>query len=88
MTNVPLFPRGFLLSTHDVSMPPTYEPGPLLDNFYVHPWTQIETAGDSGLFVIVLGSCVSTSPCQVPGFVEAERLFSSQAAAAAGSRMS
>src|SRR5699024_6345083 len=40
--------------------PPTFVAGPILDNFYVHPWTHIETAGDASLFVIILGHCVPT----------------------------
>lgn len=57
---VPRFPRGFLLSERPVETPPTFVPGPILENFYVHPWTNVETAGDAGLFVIVLGHAVST----------------------------
>lgn len=62
---VPRFPRGFLLSEHPVSPPPTFIAGPILDNFYVHPWANIETAGDSNLFVIVIGHAVPTRSGQV-----------------------
>lgn len=61
-SHVPQFPRGFLLSIARVAPPATYVPGPLLENFYVHPWTNVDYAGDRGLFVILLGTCVSTSP--------------------------
>lgn len=54
------FPRGFLLSERPVEPPPTFVSGPLLDNFFVHPWTKLETASDRDLFVIVIGDCVST----------------------------
>lgn len=58
--DVPHFPRGFVLSERPIEAPPTFVPGPILSNFYVHPWTHIETAGDAGLFVIILGHCVPT----------------------------
>lgn len=60
--DVPSFPRGFLLADRPVKAPSSFEPGPLLANFYVHPWTLIEMAGDENLFVIVLGRCVPTLP--------------------------
>lgn len=63
---VPLFPRGFLLSQCPVEPPPTFKLGPLLPNFYVHPWTNVETAGDSSLFVIIIGHCVPTRDEQGP----------------------
>jgi len=58
--DVPQFPRGFLLSEHPIQVPPTFVAGPILEHFYVHPWTNIETAGDANLFVIILGNCVPT----------------------------
>lgn len=57
---VPRFPRGFLLSERPVAPPPTFVPGPLLDHFWVHPWTLVEHAGDRDLFVIILGHCLPT----------------------------
>lgn len=57
---VPRFPRGFVLSERPVDPPPTFVPGPILPNFYVHPWANVETAGDPDLFVIILGHVVST----------------------------
>lgn len=54
------FPRGFLLSDHATEAPSAFIPGPLLPNFYVHPWTNVEAAGDHNLFVIMLGHCVPT----------------------------
>lgn len=60
MTNVPLFPRGFLLSATAVTPPPTYTSGPLLPNFYVHPWTGVDYAGDRDMLMVVLGTCVPT----------------------------
>lgn len=61
---VPFFPRGFLFSERPVEPPPTFVHGPLLENFFVHPWTNVETAGDRGFFVIVIGHCVPTGPEQ------------------------
>lgn len=61
---LPRFPRGFLLSDRPVNPPPTFIPAPLLDNFYVHPWTRVEFAGDPNLFVIVIGHCLTTRPEQ------------------------
>ena len=61
---VPRFPRGFLLAEHSVHPPPGYLPGPLLENFYVHPWTHVECAGNTDLFVIVIGHLVPTTPGQ------------------------
>lgn len=61
---VPRFPRGFLLSEHVVEAPSGYVPGPLLQNFYVHPWTQVECAGDRDLFVVVIGHLVRTKTQQ------------------------
>lgn len=63
---VPRFPRGFLLSERPVNPPPTFVPGPILDNFYVHPWANVETAGDARLFVIVVGHLVPTRPAYGP----------------------
>ena len=57
---VPRFPRGFLLADRPVDPPPTFVAGPILEHFYVHPWTRVEAAGDRDLFVIVLGHCVPT----------------------------
>lgn len=61
---VPRFPRGFLLSEYPVEAPPTFVPGPILPNFYVHLWTHVETAGAPDLFVIILGHCVPTQAGQ------------------------
>lgn len=58
---VPHFPRGFLLSARDAQVPPTYVEGPLLPNFYVHPWTNVHVAGDHRLFVISIGHIVPIS---------------------------
>lgn len=58
--DLPKFPRGFLLSDYPVEPPPTFVPGPLLENFYIHPWTNVEIAGNRDLFVIVIGHCVPT----------------------------
>lgn len=57
---VPRFPRGFLLADRPVEAPPTFVPGPLLENFWIHPWNNIEIAGDRDLFVIILGHAVPT----------------------------
>lgn len=54
----PRFPRGFLLAGNSVEPPPTFVPGPLLPNFYVHPWTKVTTAGDVELFVVIIGHAV------------------------------
>lgn len=62
---VPRFPRGFLLSERPVDPPPAFVPGPILPNFYVHPWANVETAGDARLFVIILGHAVPTRSEQV-----------------------
>lgn len=67
---VPRFPRGFLLSERPVEPPPTFVPGPILPNFYVHPWANIETAGDTNLFVIILGHAAPTRPEQVQSSAE------------------
>jgi hypothetical protein len=58
----PRFPRGFLLSERPVDPPPGYEPGPLLEHFWVHPWTTVAHAGGQELFVIVIGHAVPTTP--------------------------
>lgn len=58
---VPSFPRGFLLSDRQVTYPPSFIEGPLLQNFYIHPWLDVEVAGDSEAFVIILGHCVPTA---------------------------
>lgn len=56
------FPRGFLYSVDAVEAPPGYVPGPLLPNFWVHPWAPIESAADGeGRFVVVIGTAVSTA---------------------------
>ena len=55
---LPRFPRGFLLSEGPVEPPPDFIPGPLLKHFYVHPWANVQFAGDQALFVIVMGHCV------------------------------
>lgn len=59
-TEPPHFPRGFLLADRPISPPPTFIQGPLLPNFYVHPWTPVQAAGGRDLFVVVIGSCVHT----------------------------
>lgn len=56
--DVPQFPRGFLLATKSVEAPPTYVIGPLLPNFYVHPWARVGAAGNGDQFAIVIGTCV------------------------------
>ena len=43
-----------------MSVPSGYVAGPLLENFYVHTWTNIKYAGDSSLFVIIVGHCIPT----------------------------
>lgn len=60
-TDVPSFPRGFIFATSPVAAPESFDPGPLLPNFHVHPWLRVATAGDADLFVVVLGSCVPIS---------------------------
>ena len=60
--DVPRFPRGFVLSDRHVEPPPTFVPGPLLDHFWVHPWTNVEVAGNHELLVIILGHCIPTVP--------------------------
>lgn len=40
--------------------PSTYIEGPLLNNFYVHPWTQTQYSTRGELFVLVIGQCVDT----------------------------
>src|SRR5699024_12175049 len=64
LSDVPQFPRGFLLADYPIEAPSSFVPGPLLDNFYVHPWTNVRVAGNRDLFVIILGHCVPTSPDQ------------------------
>lgn len=61
---IPRFPRGFVLSDRPVAPPPGFTSGPLLENFWIHPWLNIQTAGNRDLFVIVVGHCVPTSPSQ------------------------
>jgi len=61
----PRFPRGFLLSERPTNRPPTFIEGPILPNFYIHPWNRVETSGDSRLFVIIIGNCVPTEPIQL-----------------------
>lgn len=59
-TATPEFPRGFVFSITPVETPVTYIPGPILDNLRVHPWAQVEAAGNRELFVIIIGTCVPT----------------------------
>ena len=59
--DVPEFPRGFVLATRPVDVPASFEPGPLLPNFHVHPWLHVDTAGDTDQFVAILGTCVPIS---------------------------
>ena len=60
-TDFPIFPRGFILATHPVSVPKSFKPGPLLPHFYVHPWLQVAVSGNEDLFVVILGNCVPIS---------------------------
>lgn len=53
--SIPHFPRGFLLSENPTKPPLGYIEGPILPNFYVHPWTNVEVAGDEHSFVIIIG---------------------------------
>lgn len=55
----PVFPRGFIFGTS--TAPESFQPGPVLPNLHVHPWLETVAAGDAGLFVVVLGSCVPIS---------------------------
>src|SRR5690625_612804 len=57
--DIPRFPRGFVLATRSVPAPAGFVPGPLLENFFTHPWASVEHAGDRDLFVIVIGRCVA-----------------------------
>lgn len=57
---LPRYPRGFFFSLESAPPPPSYIPGPLLLNFFVHPWTNVELSGNNERFVIILGHCVST----------------------------
>lgn len=65
-SSIPNFPRGFLFSATPISAPPAFIEGPLLPNFYVHPWTVVETAGDNELFVIGIGSLIPTHDIENP----------------------
>lgn len=56
----PDYPRGFLLAEEPVQVPEGYIPGPLLENFWVHPWTKVEFAGNERRFVVVVGHCLPT----------------------------
>lgn len=60
-TDTPSFPRGFIFATRPVNAPESFEPEPLLPQLHVHPWLRVATAGDTDLFVVVLGSCVPIS---------------------------
>lgn len=60
--NIPSFPRGFVLSNNRIEPPANFVPGPLLQNFHIHPWTHVQTAGCEKLFVIILGHSLSTRP--------------------------
>src|SRR5690625_3129507 len=61
---VPRFPLAFLCSVSPVDPPPTFVAGPLLPNFWVHPWTNREIAAGPQLFVIILGHAVPVRPDQ------------------------
>lgn len=56
----PDYPRGFLLATSTVTPPDNFEPGPVLPNFWIHPWTSVGVAQDGKLLVAVIGICVPT----------------------------
>lgn len=56
----PIFPRGFIFATRSVSVPESFQPGPLVPGLYVHPWLTVAAAGDTDQFVIILGICVPT----------------------------
>src|SRR5690625_235052 len=58
---LPRYPRGFILADSAIEPPPTFVAGPLLPNFYIHPWTTVETASEGDFFVVVIGHCVSIS---------------------------
>ena len=55
------YPRGFLLGVKGTVCPDGFIPGPLIDNFFIHPETHIDYVGDSAQFVIVIGTCYSTT---------------------------
>ncbi|MDN5685814.1 MAG: hypothetical protein L0G94_03905 [Brachybacterium sp.] len=77
--DVPQFPRGFVLSMRPVDVPSSFEPGPLLSNFHVHPWLRVDLAGDADQFVAVLGICVRiTGTDPDPAGTLLERLRSSE----------
>lgn len=53
------FTRGFILSMVPITPPVGFVRGPLLPNFFVHPWTSVEIAQDrDGKLVVVIGTCV------------------------------
>lgn len=56
----PDYPRGFLLATSAVTPPDSFEPGPALPNFWIHPWTSVGVAQAGTLVVAVIGICVPT----------------------------
>lgn len=62
---LPRFPRGFILGAEVA--PPTYEPGPLLPDLYVHPWLNVELSETDNEFVMILGICVSSDPSETGG---------------------
>lgn len=72
---MPRFPRGFLFADTPVDSPPTFIPGPLLPNFWVHPWTNIEFAGSLHQFVVIIGHAIPTRPDQ--GHAPAANLLTS-----------
>lgn len=59
------YPRGFLLTTSAVNPPAGFVEGPLLDNLWVHPWTQTEWAADSTNIVVIIGVCAITGGSDV-----------------------
>ncbi|WP_152345676.1 hypothetical protein [Brevibacterium sp. CFH 10365] len=63
----PDYPRGFLLATSIVTPPGTFEPGPVLPNFWIHPWTSIDVAREGKLLVVVIGVCVPTFEPPIEG---------------------
>lgn len=56
----PDYPRGFLLATSAVTPPDSFERGPALPNFWIHPWTSVGVAQEGTLVVAVIGVCVPT----------------------------
>lgn len=55
------FPNGFILSSTRLDPPAGFLPGPILSNFYAKPETELHSAGDKNLFVIIIGQCIPIS---------------------------